>query len=111
MKKDMTLKIRMKEAEFQKEKIINLLQKGGIGVIPTDTIYGLVGQASKPKTVERIYQTKKRNPPKPLIILIKSLDDLNLFNIKQTKKLKLKLKEFWPGKVSVIMPCPDEKPT
>lgn len=105
----MTLKIRKEDMKSQENKIISVLQNGGIGVIPTDTIYGLVGQALKQKTVERIYQVKKRNPSKPMIVLINSFNDLNLFNIRQEKEMKLKLKEFWPGKVSVIIPCLDEK--
>ena len=36
---------------------ISILKKGGIGVMPTDTIYGLVGSALNKKTIKRIYKT------------------------------------------------------
>lgn len=111
MKKVMTLKILMKNTKFQEDKIISILQDGGIGVIPTDTIYGIVGQALKQKTVEKIYQIRKRNFSKPMIVLINSLNDLELFNIRQTENMKTKLNEFWPGKISIVMPCLDEKLT
>ena len=41
-------------------EVANFLSKGKIGVVPTDTIYGLVGSALKPEVVERIYKVKGR---------------------------------------------------
>lgn len=90
--------------EFEK-----ILINDGIGVLPTDTIYGLVGSALSPKAVARIYKLRLRNPKKPVIILIGSLKDLSLFNIKTDNRTKKLLNRFWPGKVSVILPCPYKK--
>ncbi|MBI5765819.1 L-threonylcarbamoyladenylate synthase [Candidatus Falkowbacteria bacterium] len=95
--------------ENKSEEIINILKDGGIGILPTDTIYGLVGRALDPETVERIYEVRKRRPDKPFIILISSIADLKLFNIKINKKTKTILKKYWPGPVSIILPCSDEK--
>ncbi len=89
--------------------IINILKNGDIGVMPTDTIYGLVGSALNKKAVRRIYQVKKRAPKKPFIILISSLDNLKLFDMRIGEKEKKVLKKVWPGKVSVILPCNSEK--
>ena len=75
----------------------------------TDTIYGLVGSALKKKTVERIYNLRRRNRKKPLIILISSIKDLNLFDVKLNRFQERFLKKIWPGKVSVILPCPYKK--
>lgn len=47
-------------------RYISLLKRGKIGVIPTDTIYGIVGSALNPKTVEKIYQLRKRALHKPI---------------------------------------------
>lgn len=80
-----------------------------IGIIPTDTIYGLVGPALSKKEVERIYKVKKRGTKKPFIILISSIKDLELFKIKIDKDAENILKKLWPGKVSVILPCPYKK--
>lgn len=85
--------------------IVNLLKKGEIGVIPTDTIYGIVGSALNPQTVEKIYTLRKRAKNKPFIILISSLDDLKKFGIKLTKEQEVFLKKIWPNPVSVILPC------
>ncbi|MEK7552032.1 MAG: L-threonylcarbamoyladenylate synthase [Patescibacteria group bacterium] len=87
-----------------KAKNIDILKSGGIGVILTDTIYGILGSALNPKTVERIYEVKGRNKNKPLIILISQLSDLRVFNIKLSLEIKKILSEYWPGKISIILP-------
>lgn len=84
------------------------LKRGEIGVIPTDTLYGVVGSAFCIEAVERIYKVKKRNPRKPFIILIESTSNIALFNVDYNKE-KFNPSSFWPGKVSVILPCFSEK--
>jgi len=91
------------------KKIIQTLVNGGIGVLATDTLYGLVGSALSKKAVEKIYKLRHRDSKKPLIILISSLDDLKLFNIKISAEIKKQLLKFWPGKVSIIFSCPAKK--
>lgn len=86
-----------------------LIRSGNIGVAPTDTIYGIIGLSSSQKAVERIYKIKKRDRKKPFIILIGSLGDLKLFGINIGPDIKKELKKFWPGPVSVILPCEKEK--
>lgn len=89
--------------------IVDILKKGGVGILPTDTIYGLVGSAILRNTVFRIYKLKKRNPQKPFIILIGSLKDLKLFRIKVDVISRKLLHQVWPGAVSVILPCVRKK--
>lgn len=86
----------------KKKEIINFLKNDGVGVIPTDTIYGLVGSAYSKKAVEKIYKVKNRNKKKPFIVLISSISDLEKFGIKKIFPI---LNEVWPGKVSVVLPC------
>ena len=91
------------------KKASKILKAGGIGVMPTDTIYGLVDSALKPDTVARIYQIRKRSPNKPLIILISKLTDLKKFGVKLSPSQKEFLTKNWPGPLSVILPCPNVK--
>lgn len=86
--------------------VVQIIKKGGVGVMATDTLYGLIGKALDRGTVERIYQIKKRRPQKPLIILISSYDDLASFDIPVNQSLVVALQQFWPGPVSIILPCP-----
>ncbi len=94
--------------QFQKN-VVDTLCRGDIGVIPTDTIYGIVGRADMPNTVERIYTVRRRSPEKPCIILIASYDDLKKFSVTLDDSLKsiIESQNLWPGKVSIILPCLD----
>lgn len=92
-----------------KTEIIEILKKGGVGVMPSDTIYGLMGTIFSKETVKRIYQLKKRNQNKPLIILIGSFSDLGKMGIDFNKKTQMILKKIWPGAISVVLPFSNRK--
>lgn len=83
-----------------KKDIIKILRDGGVGVLPTDTIYGIVGSAFSAKAVERIFDAKERPKDMPIIVLISNIKDLEKFGVDYDPKV---LKTFWPGKVSVIL--------
>lgn len=97
-----------------------MLRQGKVGVIPTDTIYGIVGGAFSQKAVGRIYRLKKRNRKKALIILIGGYEDLPRFGVRLTPAQKDFLKKVWSRKkaalsrnaarpVSVILPAPSQR--
>ncbi len=81
------------------------LKHGKIGVVPTDTLYGLVGLAFNRKTVEKIYRLRRRTPLKPFIILISSIHDLAQFDVELEPAAAKLLAKVWPGKVSVVLSC------
>lgn len=91
------------------KQIVQLLNSGKIGIIPTDTIYGIVGSALDTKVVEEIYNLRKRSTDKPMIILISGVSDLKKFNIRLNNKQTAFLRKIWPNPVSVVLPCDFEK--
>lgn len=80
-----------------------LLKKGRIGVIPTDTIYGLVARTDNPVGVERVYDLKRRDPQKPCIILINEVEEITNFGVSLEKKDRETIESLWPGPVSIIL--------
>lgn len=78
-------------------------------MLPTDTLYGLVGSALVPAAVRRIYRVRKRETGKPLIVLIASLRDLARFGVSLTPGQKKFARAVWPGRVSIILPCRFQK--
>jgi len=80
-----------------------MLRQGKIGVMPTDTLYGLVASAHKEKAIERVYNLKGRTATKKCITLISSLDDFSAFGITLTEKQKEIINRFWPGPVSIVL--------
>ncbi len=90
-------------------QVIKILKSGGVGILPTDTIYGIVGSALNKDTVERIYRLRRRSSEKPMIILISSIKDLEKFSINLTNTQKEKLDKYWPNSLSIILDCPDNQ--
>lgn len=87
-------------------EVAELLKKGAVGVIPTDTVYGVVTPLLLPNSVERIYAVKARDLKKPVgTILIN--DPLQVSHIVDEKQLK-KAQHYWPGPVSVVLPVTDD---
>jgi L-threonylcarbamoyladenylate synthase len=91
------------------QKAEEILKNDGVVVLPTDTIYGIVGCAMSKKVVERIYKIKGRDENKPFIVLITSYKDLRIFGVKIDEQQAKILAKFWPGKVTVVLPCLSNK--
>lgn len=86
----------------------DIMHKGGVAVLRTDTLYGLVCDAQNQHAVQRIYNIKKRNPLKPVIVLVADIDQIRSFGIEITRALESHLNDYWPGKVSIILQANDE---
>lgn len=103
--------------KWNDSNLINALKERRVAVMPTDTIYGVVGKAEDQLVVERIYAIRKRNPEKPCIVLIYDAEELKKFSISISAEQKEKIKEYWPTQsaverarpTSIILDCKDEK--
>lgn len=89
-------------------RIISILRHGGIAVIPTDTMYGIVARACDRNAVARLYELRRVTSRKPFIILIDSISRLREFGITLNAAQETFLDLVWPGKVSVVLPCAQE---
>lgn len=83
------------------DEIAKLLGRGGIGVLRTDTLYGVVASASDEQAVNRVYAVKARTPSKSPIVLVASLEDM--FD-EYDQFTYQRLRGLWPGKNSIILP-------
>jgi L-threonylcarbamoyladenylate synthase len=87
-----------------RESAQSMPEIGSIGVLATDTIYGVVARALDEQAVARLYKLKGRTPTKPFIILISDISHVSLFGVKVDNALEATLKKYWPGPVSIILP-------
>ena len=94
---------------WENKNLIKILKAGGVVIMPTDTIYGLVSQALNSTAVKNIFSLKKRDLKKPGITLIGSLEELKKFSIILSEKQEKLLKKYWPGPGSIILDCPVSK--
>ncbi len=81
--------------------LVEMIRGGAIGVIPTDTVYGLVCVAADREAVKRLYALKKREH-KPGTIIAADIEGLVLLGIK--RRYLTAVAHLWPGAVSVETP-------
>lgn len=91
------------------KKIAEHIHQGKLAVVLTDTIYGILAKADDKEAVERVYKTKGRQPAKPFIILIGDRRHLDKFGISLGDWEEEQLKKYWPGKVSIVMACDNDR--
>lgn len=83
-------------------KIIDVLSKGEIAILPTDTVYGLTGDATSLKAIKLANDIKKREKSQPLLILVSSIDMLKKYT-KNISDLELEvINKYWPNKLTVL---------
>lgn len=94
-------------------KIIKTIARGGVVVMPTDTIYGIVCSALDAGAVQRVYDIRNRDPEKPCIILIKDFSEVENFVVVLSESQKKQIEKYSSSEearpVSVVLDCPLEK--
>ncbi len=89
------------------EDLINqaaeILSSGGIGIIPTDTVYGIAALATKLESVERIYRIKDRPFSKPLPIQVSSVQHAAEIAFIEGEICKKLIERFWPGGLTIVV--------
>ena len=85
-------------------KAIEILTRGELVSIPTETVYGLAGNIFNESSVKKIFETKKRPAYNPLIVHIPSIEYLNKVVSHIPEKAKQLADAFWPGSLTLILP-------
>ena len=83
-------------------KAINVLADGGVVLYPTDTVYGLGANIFDKKAVKRVFEIKKRSYLKPLSILVKDVESIDLV-AKISMGQKNTMMEYLPGPYTFIL--------
>ncbi len=81
-----------------------ILSNGGLVAIPTETVYGLAGNALDPEAVTKIFEVKNRPSFDPLIVHVSSLDKASLYCTEIPDKGKILAEHFWPGPLTLLLP-------
>jgi L-threonylcarbamoyladenylate synthase len=93
------------------QEAAKLLRAGGVVGVPTETVYGLAGCINAPSAIAEIFRLKGRPQDNPLIVHVvdheqacelttdQGIDALTLFGAK-----------FWPGPLTIVVPCSDTVP-
>ncbi len=87
-----------------------ILQTGGLVAFPTETVYGLGGDALNKDSSRKIYAAKGRPSDNPLIVHICCMEDLAKIVAEIPREAELLAKAFWPGPLTMILPKSDAVP-
>lgn len=84
------------------DKLVELINDGGLAIVPTDTVYGIIADATNEDAINRVYEAKRRVYSKPLIIMVSSLEMLFRY-VDDVSEVEQKLIErYWPGKLTIL---------
>ena len=84
-------------------KAAEIIRKGGLVAFPTETVYGLGGDALNPSAVAKIFEVKNRPRFDPLIVHIDNFSLLERLCSSVDERAR-KLMEFWPGPLTLVLP-------
>lgn len=87
-----------------------IIREGGLVAFPTETVYGLGGDALNPESSRKIYAAKGRPSDNPLIIHIADMDALSRIVSEIPEAAKQLADSFWPGPLTMILPKSAEVP-
>ena len=93
-----------REIALQVGRAIEILKAGGIVAFPTDTVYGLGGDAFNSEVAERIYRVKQRPRSIPLPVLVADSTQVDAVVDCTPGIARFLIKCFWPGGLTLVLP-------
>jgi len=86
------------------ERALEILRNGGLVAIPTETVYGLAGDASNETAVRRIFEAKGRPAHHPLIVHIAAAEQLGDWAATIPAAAAVLADTCWPGPLTLLVP-------
>lgn len=105
--------LKINSPDDEKIKLVGkILREGGLAAIPTETVYGLAGNALDGSCARKIFAAKGRPSDNPLIVHISSLSQWDELVKEIPDSAKALAEAYWPGPLTIILPkselIPDE---
>ena len=105
-----TNEIRKADYDNALKEAAALIRRGELVAFPTETVYGLGGNAFDASAAEKIYDAKGRPSDNPLIVHISHIDMMDDLVLELTPVCRRLAFEFWPGPLTMILPKSDKIP-
>lgn len=91
------------------QEAARVLDKGGLVVFPTETVYGIAANLLHRDAMERLKKLKDRQAEKPFTIHISNRNDVERFAVRVLPRAYKLMGRFWPGPMTLVLPAPHEK--
>lgn len=92
------------------EKAAEVVRKGGVVALPTETVYGLVCDPFNPTAVARIYEIKGRPEKKPLVLFVRTAEEAQRYAADLSSEARLLMEAFWPGPLTLVVRASEKAP-
>lgn len=86
------------------EEAAEVIRRGGLVAFPTETVYGLGGNALDPEASRKIYAAKGRPSDNPLIVHVSCMEEVDALVSAFPEDARKLMETFWPGPLTIIMP-------
>lgn len=96
---------RISEQIKMMNQAIKVLKKGGVGIFPTETAYGIGCRMDNTLAVKRLIKIRGREKEKPFLILVDSLETAKKYWQKPPAAMAKLIKKYWPGPLTIVYYC------
>lgn len=87
-----------------------LIRRGGLVAVPTETVYGLAGDGLNAAVVEKIYEVKGRPAVKPLSLMVPDAEAIDTYCTDVPPAARFLAGKFWPGPLTIVLKARDNIP-
>lgn len=91
------------------EKAAEIIQNGGIVLLPTDTVFGICCRIDNENALKKLFAIKKRDLSQAVPILVSSTEMVKAYARPFDEKVEKLMEDYWPGGLTIILPCQTEK--
>ncbi|KAA0234141.1 MAG: putative threonylcarbamoyl-AMP synthase [Acidimicrobiales bacterium] len=82
---------------------VDVLASGGVVVIPTDTVYGLVARLHDQDAIDKVFELKRRADRRPMAVLVGSMKQALALCEADDRCMRV-MRSFWPGPLTLVLP-------
>lgn len=92
------------------EEAIKILKNGGIGVFPTDTVYGIGCRLDNEESLKELFSIRNRPEEKAVLAVVDSIAMAQEYLLPIPEEVKVQLmNRYWPGGLTIVLPCNEDK--
>lgn len=84
-------------------RVTAAIRAGGVAAYPTETYYALGADPRNAAALDRLTELKNREPDKPFLLIVGSLDELQKWTVDVPPQMRLIAERFWPGPLTVVL--------
>jgi tRNA threonylcarbamoyl adenosine modification protein (Sua5/YciO/YrdC/YwlC family) len=86
-----------------RQRVLEVLEAGGVAVVPTDTVYGLAARVDRPDAIERLFAIKGRPPDMALPVLVGRMRQAEALSGPWPAAASALSAQYWPGPLTIVL--------